>query len=443
MKILILTQYFPPEVGSAQNRLWNLASRLRKKGAEVTVLTGMPNYPQMRIYEGYRKKYYVKEHLDDITVHRCWLYVGNNKSIFQRLLTYFSFVFTSCCTCWFKLGRFDYIFCESPPLFLGISAILLKKLKKAKLIFNVSDLWPESAEKLGIISNHFLLNLSIRLEEFLYRSSFIITGQTKGIIHNISRRFPAKSVYWLKNGIDIPSYSNLPSKDISWRLESGFKEDDFLLLYAGILGHAQGLEVILKAADLLRETKKIRFILVGAGPEKDKLAKMKKALSLDNLFFFDSMPRPQLLKIIANVDVALIPLKKIDLFKGAIPSKIFENLALGKPVLLGVEGEAKELFIDEGNAGLAFVPEDEHDLAAKAEMLSENRQLACNLGENGYRYVKRMFNWDNIADDFWNLIHVTKISKAKCIENNKSNYPDKVGINTPDQSIKGENEPKT
>ena len=405
MKILILTQYFPPETGAPQNRLWNLATRLRQKGAEVTVLTGMPNYPEMRIHEGYRKKYYVKEKLDEITVHRCWLYAGTSKSIFPRLLTYFSFVFTSFFTGWFRLGTFDYIFCESPPLFLGMSAVLLKELKRAKLIFNVSDLWPESAEKLGLISSRFLLNLTKRLEEFLYRSSFIITGQTRGIVKNISQRFPGKTVYWLKNGIDLDSFSNLPSSDVSWRHESGFTEDEFLLLYAGILGHAQGLEVVLKAADLLRENKKIRFILVGAGPERDKLVKMKETLSLDNLFFFDTMPRTQLLKIFANVNVALIPLRKIDLFKGAIPSKIFENLAMRKPLLLGVEGEAKELFIEEGNAGLAFVPEDEHDLAAKAVMLFENRQLTFDLGENGYHYVNRMFNWDNIADDFWSVIN--------------------------------------
>ncbi len=404
MKILILTQYYPPETGAAQNRLLNLASRLRQKGAEVTVLTGMPNYPQMRIYEGYRRKCYKKEILNGIPVHRCWLYAGNSKSIFPRLLTYFSFVFTSFFTGWFKLGRFDYIFCESPPLFLGISAVLLKKLKKAKLIFNVSDLWPESAEKLGLISSRFLLNVTTRLEEQLYHSAFIITGQTMGIVQNISQRFPGKRIHWLKNGIEPDFFRNLPSTDLSWRLESGFSEDDFLLLYAGILGHAQGLEVILKAADLLKENKKIRFLLIGAGPEKDKLMKLKQALLLDNLYFYDSMPRPQLLSIIGSVDVGLIPLRKIDLFKGAIPSKIFENLALRKPILLGVEGEAKELFIDEANAGLAFVPEDAHDLAAKAEKLSENKQLTRELGENGYSYICRMFNWDNIADDFWNLI---------------------------------------
>jgi glycosyltransferase involved in cell wall biosynthesis len=405
VKILILTQYFPPETGAAQNRLWNLASRLGQKGAEVTVLTGMPNYPRMRIYDGYRKKFYLKEDLDGIKVHRCWLYAGTSKSILPRLLTYFSFVFTSFFTGWFKLGRFDFLLCESPPLFLGISAVLLKNLKKARLIFNVSDLWPESAEELGLISNRFLLNMTTRLEEFLYRSSFIITGQTKGIVQNISQRFPGKTVIWLKNGVDMASYYEISLDDKAWRLESGFAGDDFLLLYAGIIGHAQGLEVVLKAADLLRNNKKLRFIIVGAGPERDKLVRMKEVQSLDNLFFFDSMPRTRLLRIIASSDVALIPLRKIDLFKGAIPSKIFENLALRKPVLLGVEGEAKELFIEEGNAGLAFVPEDEHDLAAKAQMLFEDSQLTADLGESGYQYVNQNFNWDTIADDFWKILN--------------------------------------
>jgi glycosyltransferase involved in cell wall biosynthesis len=406
VKILILTQYFPPETGAAQNRLWNLASRLRDKGADVTVLTGMPNYPQMKIHEGYRKRCYLKETMNEFTVHRCWLYAGTSKSIFPRLLTYFSFVVTSFFTGWFKLGRFDYILCESPPLFLGISAVLLKELKGAKLIFNVSDLWPESAEKLGLITNRFLLGITTKLEERLYRSSFLITGQTKGIVRNISNRCPGKKVHWLKNGVDLDSFRDLPAKDFSWRLDNGFTEDDFLLLYAGILGHAQGLEVLLKAAQLLKEQKKIRFILVGDGPERDKLVRLKEELKLENLFFFPAVPRVQLLRIIAGIDVALIPLRKIDLFKGAIPSKMFENLALRKPILLGVEGEAKELFIDEGNTGLAFVPEDEHDLAAKARILFEDRKLTLELGENGFNYVSRMFNWDDIAGDFWKEINL-------------------------------------
>jgi glycosyltransferase involved in cell wall biosynthesis len=405
VKILILTQYFPPEIGSAQNRLWNLAVRLQRKGAEVSILTGMPNYPQMRIQEGYRGKLYVRETMDSLTVHRCWLYAGTSKSILPRLLNYFSFVKTSFLTGCFKLGRFDYIICESPPLFLGITAWLLKKIKRAKLIFNVSDLWPESAEKLGLISNHFFLRNATRLEEFTYRSSFIITGQTMGIVRNISHRFPGKTVYWLKNGIDLAAYREMPADYATWREDHGFGKADFLFLYAGILGHAQGLDVILKAAHLLKEKKNIQFILAGTGPERDKLLKMKEEMALGNVTFLEPMPRQKLLQLITSIDAAIIPLRRIDLFKGAIPSKIFENLALKKPLLLGVEGEAKELFIDEGAAGIDFVPGDEHDLALKAEFLSCHPELAKEYGENGYRYVSSKFNWDPIAEDFWRLIH--------------------------------------
>ena len=406
VKILILTQYFPPEIGAAQNRLWNLAVRLQRKGAEITVLTGMPNYPQMRIHEGYRGKLYSRETMDGLTVHRCWLFTGTNKSILPRLLNYFSFVKTSFLTGCLIHGRFDYIICESPPLFLGITAWLLKKIKRAKFIFNVSDLWPESAEKLGLISNRFLLRNTTRLEEFLYRSSFIITGQTMGIVRNISRRFPDKTVYWLKNGIDLAAYREMPSGKTMWREDQVFKNTDFLILYAGILGHAQGLEVILKASHLIKEKNdKIMFILAGTGPERDKLMKMKEDMALVNVIFLDPMPRQELLHLISCIDVAIIPLRRIDLFKGAIPSKIFENLALKKPLLLGVEGEAKELFIDEGRAGISFIPGDELDLAEKAEYLFHHPELAMEYGENGYRYVSSMFNWDLIAGDFWKLIH--------------------------------------
>ncbi|MCX6243663.1 MAG: glycosyltransferase family 4 protein [Bacteroidetes bacterium] len=407
MKILILTQYFPPETGAAQNRLWNLAIRLQQKGAEVTVLTAMPNYPQMRIYDGYRGKFYVREQMDSLTVHRCWLYARTSKSIVPRLLNYFSFVKTSFLIGIWKSGRFDYIICESPPLFLGMSAWLLAKARGAKLIFNVSDLWPESAEKLGLISNRYLLRITTWLEEFLYRSSYIITGQTKGIVKNISQRFPEKTVHWLKNGID-PAVSEEVPADTTWRKDHGYAETDFLLIYAGILGHAQGLEVILKAAQLLKEKKNIRFVLAGAGPERDKLVKMKEDLRLDNVSFFDTMPRKELLGVISAIDAAIIPLRRIDLFKGAIPSKIFENLALKKPLLLGVEGEAKELFIDEGKTGIAFIPGDEHDLAEKAEFLSGHPELVKEYGENGCRYINANFNWDQIAEDLWNLIQPMK-----------------------------------
>ncbi len=413
MKFLILTQYFPPETGAPQNRLFWLAKSLINKGYDVSVLTAMPNYPQMKIYEGYRHKFYHFEIIEGIKIHRCYIYVSSKKSILKRLLNYFSFVKTSFIIGLFKLNQQDFIFCESPPLFLGITALLLKKLKGAKLIFNVSDLWPESAEKLGIVTNKFLLHVSTKLEETLYRNSEFISCQTQGIVNDIHNRFPDKKIFWLKNGIDTNQFAGSDNNinQNSWRKENGFKVTDFIIIYAGIIGHAQGLEVILNAANHLREFKDIRFILIGNGPEKDKLLELKSKLELNNVTFHDSVSKIKMLSIIKETDAAVIPLKNIELFKGAIPSKIFENLALRKPILLGVEGEAKELFIDEGKCGLNFIPEDDKDLAEKTLMFYNSPELVRKCGENAYNYGVKNFSIEKIAEDFADFIQTKPVQK--------------------------------
>ncbi len=275
MKILFLTQYFPPEVGAPQNRLFELAIRMQKKGAEVSVLTAMPNYPRMIVMDNYKRKFYFYEKMNLLDIHRAYIFVRKSKSLFLRLLNYFSFVISSLFVGLFKIENQDFILCESPPLFLGITALILAREKKAKLIFNVSDLWPESAEKLGLVTNKFLINISTKLEEYIYKKSFLITGQTNGIINNIKTRFPTKNTYWLKNGVDVSLFqdNNFSSE---WKFENGFDDNDFLILYAGIFGYAQGLEVILYAADKIKNISNIKFILLGDGPEKEKLIEIKK-----------------------------------------------------------------------------------------------------------------------------------------------------------------------
>lgn len=403
MKLLILTQYFPPEVGAPQNRLYELAVRLQQKGVEVTILTAMPNYPQMKVYEGYTGKWHTKETMNGLTVHRSWIYTTQSKGIFKRLLNYFSFVASSFFVGCFKLGKFDYILCESPPLFLGKTAYALKKMKGAKLLFNVSDLWPESAERLGLVTNSIFLKLATWLEEFLYKHSDLISGQTQGIVKNISQRFPGKRIYWLPNGVDLNFY-NANEIQTDWRAQQHFSPADFILLYAGIIGHAQGLEVMLNAAQQLQNNELIKFVLVGSGPEKQKLQELKKQMQLKNVFFFDAVSKKEMPAIVAACNVAVVPLKRLDLFKGAIPSKIFENLAMKKPILLGVEGEAKDLFITQGNAGLAFTPEDGADLAKKALQLQSDKDRTIQLGENGFHFVQEKFTRDKIANEFYNWI---------------------------------------
>lgn len=403
MRLILLTQYFPPEVGAPQNRLFDLALQLKKLGAEVEVLTAMPNYPQMRIHEPYGRRWLARETMSGIPVIRVWLYVSQRRSIFHRLSNYFSFVATSAFAGAIKLRRADFLLCESPPLFLGISGWLLAKRAGARFIFNVSDLWPESAQRLGIVTSRPLLGLATRLEEWLYRSADLITGQTQGIVRNISSRFPQKPVHWLSNGVDEQLYRPAPV-DQSWRAAHGYKADDFILLYAGIMGHAQGLEVVLRAASILRAESSIRFLMLGEGPEKARLLQETAQLGLPNLHFLPAVPKDQMSRVISSVNAAVIPLKKLDLFKGAIPSKIFETLAMEKPIILGVEGEAKELFIDEAQAGLFYTPEDHVALAAAVQTLHKAPELVRELGQNGRKFVSARFSRTQIALQFWQFL---------------------------------------
>ncbi|MDO9374450.1 MAG: glycosyltransferase family 4 protein, partial [Ferruginibacter sp.] len=264
MKVLILTQYFPPETGAPQNRLHSLAGYIADLGAEVSILTAMPNYPQMEIKEGYKGKWFKKEADGKLTIYRSWIFVAKGKGVLLRLCNYFSFVFTSLIIGLIKIKRHDIIICESPPLFLGLSALVLKWIMRSKLVFNVSDLWPESAEKLGIVTNKALLGVSYKLEEILYKNSSLVSGQTQGIIANIMQRFPGVNTVWLPNGIDFNQYDVSANGD-TFRTNYGVTAEDFVLMYAGIVGHAQGLDVILEAAEILKTNQEIKFFIVGDG----------------------------------------------------------------------------------------------------------------------------------------------------------------------------------
>ena len=404
MKLLIHTQYFSPEVGAPQNRLFELAVRLQKQGVNVTILTAMPNYPSMEIHAEYIGKKYDFEKMESLKVHRSSIYVTKSKSIVKRLLNYFSFVWSS-----YRVGtkhldqHYDFVLCESPPLFLGISSYFLAKKKKAKFIFNVSDLWPESAEKLGLVTNKFFLKMATILEEWLYKKSNLVTGQTQGIVENIKGRFPNKKVYWLPNGVDV-SYYDPAIIQSQWREDNGFSGEDKLFLYAGIIGHAQGLEIILKAAESFKNREELKFILLGSGPCKEDLMALAKSLNLKNVYFYDAITKDKMPAVVSAVDVAIIPLKKLDLFKGAIPSKAFENLAMKVPILLGVDGEARELFINQGNAGLYFEPENTEHLTKQIKKLIENPGLMIELGNNGAKYVAERFNRNVIAQELHNQL---------------------------------------
>lgn len=398
-KLAILTQYYPPETGAPQNRLHSLSKNMIACGYDVTVFTGMPNYPNMEVGEGYKKKWRSSEVIDEVKVYRSWLFVSKNPSIIFRLMNYFSFCATSFFRMLVNMKRSEVIICESPPLFLGITAVLISRIKRTPLVFNVSDLWPKSAEELGLIKNKFIIRITTLLEEWIYKKSTAICGQTQGIVEDIQSRFPEKPVYWFPNGVDAELIERDFSLTPSLRKEYGINGQTLVIGYAGIIGHAQGLEIIISAAKVL-SNQDVLFLLAGSGPVLSSLQEMVKAEGLQNIMFIGSFPKEKMLEVIATFDLAFVPLKKSKLFLGAIPSKIFENLALKKPLLLGVDGEAKALFIEQGKAGLFYEPENSTELIRAIEKFISDKSLRYELGENGRKFVIENFNRKQIAESF-------------------------------------------
>ncbi len=368
-------------------------------GYDVTVFTGMPNYPNMEVGEGYKKKWRSSEVIDEVKVYRSWLFVSKNPSIIFRLMNYFSFCATSFFRMLVNMKRSEVIICESPPLFLGITAVLISRIKRTPLVFNVSDLWPKSAEELGLIKNKFIIRITTLLEEWIYKKSTAICGQTQGIVEDIQSRFPEKPIYWFPNGVDAELIERDFSLTPSLRKEYGINGQTLVIGYAGIIGHAQGLEIIISAAKVL-SNQDVLFLLAGSGPVLSSLQEMVKAEGLQNIMFIGSFPKEKMLEVIATFDLAFVPLKKSKLFLGAIPSKIFENLALKKPLLLGVDGEAKALFIEQGKAGLFYEPENSTELIKAIEKFISDKSLRYELGENGRKFVIENFNRKQIAESF-------------------------------------------
>lgn len=395
MKILFLTQYCPPEVGAPQNRIFEFAKQLKKFGHDITILTAMPNYPKGEIFDEYKGKKIVQEELDGIKIVRTSIYATKEKDFIKRLRNYLSFTFSSVFTGAKYIDKQDVIITESPPLFLGWSGYVLSKKKGAKFVFNVSDLWPESAVKLGVLHNKSLIKMSTWLEEFCYRKAAAVTGQTKGIVDDIvNRGFDKSKVHLITNGVDT-EFFKIENRDEEFRKEIGV-ENKFAICYAGIHGLAQGLETVIEAAEILKDNKDIQIVFIGDGPEKSKLIQMTEDKGLDNVTFLPVQQKPNMPRIIASMDATVIPLKKLDLFKGALPSKMFEALSSELPIVLAVEGEAEKL-INDAKAGITVEPENPQDIAQAILKLYNDVELRRTLGKNGRKYVIENYSRESIT----------------------------------------------
>ncbi|HET6266395.1 MAG TPA: glycosyltransferase family 4 protein [Acidobacteriota bacterium] len=394
MRIGILTQYYRPEIGAPQTRLSELARWFKARGHEVIVLTAMPNYPEGRIYKGYGGVYR-REEIDGIQVIRAFIYPTKSVAHFKRLFNYFSFVISSILVGLPALPKLDYLLSESPPLFLGISGYLLSRLKGAKWIFNVSDLWPESAVRLGIVREGWALKMAEALESFCYRKAHLVTCQSVEILENIRGRFPNSSCYHLSNGVDTDLFGpEHRSPEVRQEL---FEGRPFVAVYAGLHGIAQGLGQLIDAAEQMRENPEFFLMFFGEGPEKSSLIQSAQSKNLKNIRFMDPLPHQRMPTLMASTDLALIPLK--ERLPGAVPSKLYEAMGSGVPVVLIANGEAASI-VRQSQAGIVVNPGDVSDLVRSLRELIGDKNKLGEMGKNGRRAAVAGFNRKTIANAF-------------------------------------------
>jgi len=395
VRFLILTQYFAPEIGAPSIRFAALIRALRKHGHDIEVVTAMPNYPKGRIFPDYRGRFYMRETRDGATVHRVWLYGALGTGV-SRLISYLSFTLL-CLMGLFKARRPDYLFVESPPLFLGLPAVLYSRIKGVPFIFNVADLWPDSLVSVGYDAPSIFVRLAERLEAWTYRKAAFVNAVTEGIadVLHLQKGVPERKILFLPNGVDTELFRPRPP-DRKLAEELGLV-DKKIILYAGNMGVAQGLDVVVDAMALVAgRAPDILFVFIGDGSEKQRIASRVHELGLDNIRFLDPRP-PEAIGPLYDLAIAgFASLKKDKLMEGARPSKIFPIMACAKPVIYSADGEGARL-VEEAGAGLVTPAGDAEALSRVMLRLADDPDLARELGRNGCAYVQTNLDWFVLA----------------------------------------------
>lgn len=400
IKILFLTDNFPPEGNAPANRTYEHCIEWVKMGAEVTVITCHPNFPKGQVFDGYKNSLYKKEDIDGIKVIRVWSYITQNRGTIKRILDYISFGLTSFFASFFH--KTDVIVATSPQLFTAVAGFLVSKVKQKPWIMEVRDLWPESIKAVDAISSSSVLDRLQVLVDFLYRKADGIVVVTESFKNQLSKikGVKEKKIDIIKNGVNRNRFF---VKAASEALISQLKlEGKFIVGYVGTHGMAHNLDFIMDCAKKIEDST-IHFLFIGDGAFKGRLLKKLEDDKIINVTMLDPVNRDEIHEYLSIINVSLIPLKKSDTFKSVIPSKIFENAAMGKPILLGVEGEAKQI-VEKYAAGLCFEPENENDFIEKLTSIKQQEKLYQELSNGGLKLAAE-FNREKLASKMMESIH--------------------------------------
>ena len=384
MRVLILSQYYTPE---PVPKPAELAHALAERGHSVAVITGFPNYPAGKLYEGFRLLPYKREKIDGISVTRTYEFPYHGKNVLGRVCNYLSFMLSA------PLGSFfapacDAIYVWHPPLTIGVSAWLIARMRGIPFVYDVQDIWPEAAVISGLLKRGWLIDIMDKLEKFVYRRADYLLVVTEGARNNlISKGVPAAKIsvmpHWIEEGLFEQNGENTR---LRLREEYGWK-DRFVVLFAGNIGMVQGLETVVRAAQELKGDPQVHIALVGDGTDKARLQQSASQIGLDNLQFIDHQPMERMPEFMAGADALLVHLKKSEFSQDAIPGKTLAYLAAGKPILMAMEGAAAQLVTSAG-AGIEVPPEDPTALAEAIRKLSampESERAA--MGRRGRQYL--------------------------------------------------------
>jgi colanic acid biosynthesis glycosyl transferase WcaI len=396
VKILYVSQYFPPEMGAPAARAAELAHHWSCAGHEVSILTGFPNHPTGVVPEEWRsrlRRVTYTEKFGRVDVYRTWLWPLPNRRAHERMRNYASF----CLSAGIRglgLSRPDIIIATSPQLLVGLAGWWLALSRQVPFVFEVRDLWPESLAAVGIGSEDSLLHKALAgIARFLYEKSNHIVVVSPAFEERLIADWQVapEKISVVENGVETETFAPSPETTIRKLRKQFNAEDKFIASYIGTIGNAHGLETLLNAADKLQlRNPKILFLLIGEGAEKQRIRDLTKSRGLTNVQFLDQQPRDQIPAFISVSDACLVLLRKTDVFKTVIPTKMLEFMSCARPIILGVDGQARQI-IDEAGAGIVIEPENPDALVGAIEKLQEDRDLGRTMGRRGREYIQKNF----------------------------------------------------
>lgn len=392
-------------MGAPAARAAELAHHWARAGNNVSVLTGFPNHPTGVVPDEWRprlRRLVYREEVDGVNVFRTWLWPLPNRKAHERMRNYASFC-VSAALRGLTIPRPDVIIATSPQLLVGPAGWWLAFTRQVPFVFEVRDLWPESLVAVGMGGEDSLLHHTLgAIAGFLYERSDRIVVVTPAFKEHLIKRWrvPAEKIAVVENGVEADLFAPQPdAANLALRRELGL-EGKFLVCYIGTMGMAHGLETLLDAAAALAaQNPEVLFPLVGEGAEKDRIKALARSRGLNNVRFFDQQPRERIPAFICASDACLVLLKKTDIFKTVIPTKMLEFMSCARPVIVGVDGQARQI-VEEAGAGIAIEPEDSQGLARAISQLAADHALGAMMGQRGREHILRHFSRKSTAEKY-------------------------------------------